>query len=125
MISCVSRSSGLDQAAYDVEQKCIETEIELFHETLVRRISHLCSLTAVIPNYTQAAVNDKISNMALVNENFTVLRAQVEDLEIRDRSNRTSRTEIFDQIVTLQRGIQMKVITVVQSPFSSDTASIL
>jgi hypothetical protein len=52
VISSVSTSSRLDRATYDVEQKRIETEIGLLHEMLVRRVSHLCLLTAVIPNNT-------------------------------------------------------------------------
>jgi hypothetical protein len=58
-------------------------------------------------------VNDKISNMALVNESFTAFRAQFEDLQPRHRRNVTSRNEILNQIDTLQRGIQNKVITAV------------
>jgi hypothetical protein len=64
-------------------------------------------------------VNDKISNMAFVNESFTAFRAQFEDLEARHRSNMKSRNEILDLIVTLQRGIQNKVITANRSPFLS------
>jgi hypothetical protein len=41
VISSVSASSRLDGAAYDVEQKRIETEIGLLHETLVRRVSYV------------------------------------------------------------------------------------
>ena len=70
VISSVSTSSRPDRVAYDVEQKRIETRIGWLHEMLVRCVSHPDLLTAVIPNNTQAAVNDDISNMALVNESF-------------------------------------------------------
>ena len=61
--------------------------------------------------------------MARVNESFTALRAQIEDLKLRHRSNLTSRIEIRNQIITLQHRIQKKVTTVVQSTFSSDNIS--
>ena len=53
--------------------------------------------------------------MALVNESFAAIRAQIEDLQPRHRSNMTSRNVILNRITTLQRGIQNKVITAVQS----------
>jgi hypothetical protein len=62
--------------------------------------------------------------MALLNESFTAIRVEIEDLQPRHRSNTTSRDEILNQIHTLRRGIEKKVITAVQSPFSSDTANI-
>jgi hypothetical protein len=62
--------------------------------------------------------------MAFVKEIFTVLRAEIEDLRARHRSNMISRIEILNQIIALQYGIQNKVIAVVQSPFSSDAANI-
>jgi hypothetical protein len=62
--------------------------------------------------------------MAFGNESFAAIRAQIEDLQPQHRSNMTSRNEIRNQITTLRRGIENKVITAVQSPFSSDTANI-
>jgi hypothetical protein len=63
--------------------------------------------------------------MALVNENFTAFDGQIEDLQLRHRSNMISRKEIRHQILILKLGIQRRVSRrVVQSPFSSDTANI-
>lgn len=49
VLSPVSMSSGRDRAPHDVKQERIETRIGLLQEMLVRRVSHLCLLTAVIP----------------------------------------------------------------------------
>jgi hypothetical protein len=57
--------------------------------------------------------------MTLVDKSFvdfSAIRAQIEDLQPQHRSNMTSRNEIRNQITTLRRGIQNKVITAVQSP---------
>ena len=58
-------------------------------------------------------MNDKISNTALVSDNFTAFSSQIEDLQPRHRSNMTSRNEILNQIIALQRGILIKVIIAV------------
>lgn len=59
-------------------------------------------------------MNDKISNMALVNENFVALRAQVEDLQTRERTSSywTSRSDSLNQTLTLRNPINDKEKTV-------------
>ena len=52
VMSSVSTSSRVDRATYEVERKRLEAKIGLLHEILVRRVSHLCLLTAVNPNNT-------------------------------------------------------------------------
>ena len=53
------------------------------------------------------------------NEKRNALRAQLDELRSQQSGNKTSRGKIFEQIKTLQDGIQKKVGTSVHTPFVS------
>ena len=53
------------------------------------------------------------------NEKRNALRAQLDELRSQQSGNKTSRSKIFEQMKTLQDGIQKRVSTSVQTPFFS------
>jgi uncharacterized coiled-coil DUF342 family protein len=55
------------------------------------------------------------------NEKRNALRAQLDELRSQQSGNKTSRSKIFDQIKTLQEGIQKKVGTSPKAPYVSPT----
>ena len=79
------------------------------------------SLT-LIPNNAQTAVKEKISlatKGGSGNEKRNTLRAQLDDLRSQQSGNKSSRSKIFEQMKALQDGIQKRVGTYIQMPFSS------
>ena len=53
------------------------------------------------------------------NEKRNALRAQLDELRSQQSGNKTSRSKIFEQMKTLQDGIQKRVGTSVQTPLLS------
>ncbi|KAI9448202.1 hypothetical protein H4582DRAFT_1899176 [Lactarius indigo] len=89
----VVTSGKPDKAAYEAEQQRIRGEIDLVQGNL-------------------NTVKEKISIVTKGgsgNERRTTLRAELDELRSRQSGNKASRGKIFDQIKTLQEGIQKKV----------------
>jgi hypothetical protein len=115
-------SSRPDKAAYEAEQQKIKAEIDLLQEKLVCHISFYGLQLHVILKTAQTAVKEKISRVTKGgqgNERRTTLRAELDELRSRQSGNKTSRSKIFDQIKSLQDGIQKKVGTTVPTPVFS------
>jgi hypothetical protein len=125
VLSPSSSSAGKpDKAAHDAELQRIKAEIDGLQEKLVCHISclYLLLLTAVVSNNAQTAVKEKISLVTRGgqgNEKRNALRAQLDELRSQQSGNKTSRSKIFEQIKTLQDGIQKKVGPSVHTPFFS------
>jgi uncharacterized coiled-coil DUF342 family protein len=86
-------SSKPDKAVYEAEQQRIRAEIDLVQGNL-------------------NAVKEKISLVTKGgsgNETRNTLRAELEELRSQQSGNKASRGKIFDQMKTLQEGIQKKV----------------
>ncbi|KAI0303240.1 hypothetical protein BC826DRAFT_984211 [Russula brevipes] len=89
----VQTLSKPDKPAHEAEQERIKAEIAVQQEKLT-------------------AVKEKISlatKGGAGNERRNALRAQLDELRSQQSGNKTSRNKIFDQIKTLQEGIQKKV----------------
>jgi uncharacterized coiled-coil DUF342 family protein len=93
VLASIPSSSGKpDKAAYDAEQQRIKAEIDGVHEKLT-------------------AVKEKISlatRGGQGNEKRNALRAQLDELRSQQSGNKTSRSKIFEQMKTLQDGIQKR-----------------
>ncbi|KAH9038844.1 hypothetical protein EDB84DRAFT_1415906 [Lactarius hengduanensis] len=89
----VVASGKPDKAVYEAEQQRIRAEIDTVQGNL-------------------NSVKDKISLVTKGgsgNERRTTLRAELDELRSQQSGNKTSRGRIFDQMKTLQEGIQKKV----------------